>query len=70
MQPWERDPGAVYLPLKSPCEFRGKPLHVSPSLLSPTPPPPPLAEIYKEQKNPTREGGGLIYAEAEIERRT
>lgn len=35
------------------------------------PPPPPLAEIYKEQKiRRGREGGGLIYAEAEIERRT
>ena len=68
MQSWERHVGTVYLHSKGLYKFRGKPLRVSPSYFH-RPPPPQLAEIYKEQKiRPGREGGW--YAQAEIERRT
>lgn len=58
MRPWERDPGAVYLHLKRLSEFRGKPLRVSPSLLSPTPPSPPLLRWQKFIKNKKSDEGG------------
>lgn len=67
MKAWPRDQGTVYLHPKRLCKFRGE----ASACVSPPPPPPPLAEIYKEQKiRRGREGGGLIFAEAEIERRT
>lgn len=59
MQPWERGRGTVYLHPKRPCKFRGESSCVCLPLYFRRPPPPPLAEIYKEQKiRRGREEGG------------